>query len=170
MIRRFRFLDGPCKVLFLFSKRGMMTIPRLLPLAVAVAVISAASPTLDARQQQQQQTNNQQQTQRTPQEQRDIQTLVQVVDAVAAGKQPAPTDIAVTWESNHFVRGGDGSTYIPFTLAINPTQLAMPSASVYVRVMSKEQVAAAAAAAAPAAAAPEQNNRNRNQQAPPARV
>jgi len=148
-----------------------MTIPRLLPLAVVVALIGAASPTLGARQQQQQQTNNQQQTQRTPQEQRDIQTLVQQVDAVASGKQPAPTDIAVAWESNHFVRGGDGSTYIPFTLAINPSQLAMPGSAVYVRVMTKEQVAAAAAAAAPAAApAPEQNNRNRNQQAPPARV
>ena len=93
-----------------------MNIPRLLPLTVAVTFLTVASPALLARQQ------NTQQPQRTPQETRDIQTLVQLVDAVAAGKQPAPADIGVAWESNHFVRGGDGSTYIPFTLAINASR------------------------------------------------
>jgi len=147
----------------------MMNIPRLLPLTVAVALLSVASPALHARQNAQQQQQTAQQPQRTPQEQRDIQTLVQLVDAVAAAKQPAPADIGVAWESNHFVRGGDGSTYIPFTLAINASQLAMPGSAVYVRVMTKEQVAAAAApAGAPAAPAPQQNNRGRNQPPPAA--
>ena len=146
----------------------MMNIPRLLPLVVAVALLSAGSPALIA---QQQNAQPQQPQQRTQQEQRDIQTLVQVVDAVSSGKQPAPTDIGVAWESSHFVRGGDGSTYIPFTLAVDAAQLAKPGSAVYIRVMTKQQVAAAVTPAAAPAAEQNNNNRGRNQQqAPPARI
>jgi hypothetical protein len=107
-----------------------------------------------------QQPNRRDQERRSQADQRDIQALVQAVDAVAAGKQPAPADIPVRWESNHFLRGGDGSTYIPFTIAVDPSKLASPATALYVRVVNK-----GAAAAAPAPA--DQNNRNRNQQAAP---
>lgn len=135
----------------------MMNFSRLLPLAVAAASLAVLSPVVEAQNAQQ---NNRQEQQRSQAEQRDIQAVVQLVDAVSAGKVPAPTDIAVAWDSSHYVKGGDGSTYIPFTLTINRSQMAAPGAAVYVRVVSK------AAAAAPAPA-PEQNNRNndRNQQA-----
>lgn len=128
----------------------MMHIPRLLPLAFAVASLSAASPALVAQQQNPQQ--------RSQQEQRDIQTLVELVDAVGTGTQPAPTDLGVSWDSNHFVKSGDGSTYIAFTVAIDAVQLGMPDAAVYLRVVDKS-----APAPAPPAEQP-QNNRNRNQQ------
>lgn len=118
-----------------------MSISRLLPLAVVVALLGAASPALDAQQRNQ--------PRRTNEEQRDLQALVQMVDAVVAGKQPAPSDIQVTWESNDFVRGGDGTTYIPFTLSFPPGQLAMSGVAAYVRVMTKEQVAAASGTAEP---------------------
>ena len=45
---------------------------------------------------------------------------------VSAQGQPAPTDIPITWESNHFVRGADGTTYVPFTLALDRSKLARP--------------------------------------------
>jgi len=132
-----------------------MHIRRVLTLAVAVATLAGA-PVLVA-QQNTQQPNRRDQERRSQQEQRDIQALVQMVDAVAAGKQPAPADIGLQWEGNHFLRGADGSTYIPFTVAVDATKLAAPGTAFYVRVVSKN--------ATPAPAA-EQNNRGRNQQQP----
>jgi hypothetical protein len=139
----------------------MMHIRRVLTMAAAVAALAAASPALVAQQQQQQpQQNNQQnrreQERRSQQEQRDIEALVQLVDAVSAGKQPAPTDITVNWQSNHFVKGSDNGTYIPYTLNVGGAP--NPNVALYVRAVDKN----AAPAAAPA---PQQNNNNRNQQA-----
>jgi hypothetical protein len=128
-----------------------MHIRRALTLAVAVATLSGA-PVLLA--QNNQQPNRRDQERRSQQEQRDIQALVQLVDAVSTGKQPAPTDIGLQWEGNHFLRGADGSTYVPFTVAVDRTKLAAPGAGFYVRVVNKN------AAAAPAA---EQGNRGRNE-------
>ena len=144
----------------------MMHIRRVFTVAAAAAALAAASPVVIAQQQQQQpQQNNQQnrreQERRSQQEQRDIEALVQLVDAVSAGKQPPPTDIPIAWQSNHFVKGSDGGTYIPFTLAVDGTKLANPAVAMYVRAVDK----AAAAAPAPAPAQP-QNNNNRNQPAP----
>jgi hypothetical protein len=122
----------------------MMNIRRVLALALAVAVFGTASPALRAQE------NNQQrkdQEKRSEQEQQDIQQMVRLVDAVMMGQQPAPTDIGITWESNHFVKGSDGSTYIPFNLSIDRSKLANPSAAMYVRVVSKTPAAAPAAAA-----------------------
>ena len=137
----------------------MMHIRRVFTVAAAVAALAAASPVLIAQQQQQ---NNQQdrreQEKRSQQEQRDIEALVQLVDAVSAGKQPAPTDIPIAWQSNHFVKGSEGGTYIPFTLTLDSTKLTSPAVAMYVRAVDK------AAAAAPVQPAPQQNN-NRNQQA-----
>ena len=123
-----------------------MHIRRVLVLAVAATTLATA-PALFARQNNQQ-PNRRDQERRSQQEQRDTQALVQMVDAIAAGKQPAPTDIAVQWEANHFMRGADGTTYIPFSLTLDASKLAAPGVGVYVRVVSK---GAAAAAAAPAA-------------------
>jgi len=132
-----------------------MHIRRVLTLAIAAATLAGA-PVLVA-QQNNQQPNRRDQERRSQQEQRDIQALVQLVDAVATGKQPAPTDIGLRWEGNHFIRGADGSTYIPFTLAVDATKLVAPGTALYVRVVNKN-------ATPPPASAAEQNNRGRNQQ------
>lgn len=137
-----------------------MDIRRVLTLAVAVATLAGA-PVLVA--QNNQQPNRREQERRSQQEQRDIQALVQMVDAVAAGKQPAPTDIGLRWEGSHFIKGAGGSTYVPFSLAVDATKLAAPGAALYVRVVNKN------ATPAPAPAA-EKNNRGRNQQQPAAAV
>jgi len=93
-----------------------------------------------------QKADNKKEVKRTKAEQVDIDTLVTVVDAVAAGRVAAPSDIAVTWESNHFFRAPDGSTYVPFTVTVDKSKIASPTAALYVRVANK----AAAAPAAPA--------------------
>lgn len=116
----------------------MMNIRRVVALAVAAAVIGSASSALVAQ-------NNQQrkdQEKRSEQEQQDIQAMIRIVDAVMMGQQPAPTDVGITWEYNHFVKGSDGSTYIPFNLTIDRSKLPSPAAAMYVRVVSKTPAAA----------------------------
>jgi len=142
----------------LFTKRGMMHIRRVFTVTVVVALLAAASPVLIAQQNNQQ--NRRDQERQSQAQQRDIQALVQMVDAVAAGKQPAPADIGITWVSNHFVKGVDGATYIPYSLTVDASTLAAPGTALYVRAVSK-------AAAATPAPAEQPRDRGRNQpQAP----
>jgi hypothetical protein len=122
---------------------------RALTVTIAVALLAVLSHPVVAQQ------NRREQERRSQADQRDIQALVQLVDAVAAGKQPAPTDIPVTWAGNHFVRGAEGATYIPFTLAVDGGKLAAPGTALYVRAVSS--------AAAPA---PEPPRRGNQQQTP----
>jgi len=153
-----------------------MHIRRVVGLGLALALLVSAVPTLAQRNNNNRQ-QQQQQQQKMPADP-DTIALVQLVDAVATGAQPAPSDITVAWDNNHFVKGQNGVTYIPFTLAVDRAQLPSPTVALYVRIVNKNQAAAAAAAAAaPApAAAPAQgnnnnnnrNNNNRNQQAAPA--
>lgn len=76
------------------------------------------------------------------QQQRDTQALVELVEAVAAGTEPTPADVSLQWEGNHFVKGADGAAYIPFTLGVDPAQLAA-GAALYVRAVSKDAAPAA---------------------------
>jgi hypothetical protein len=117
-----------------------MNIGRVFSFAVVAATLVSA-PALVA----QNQPNRRDQERRSQQEQRDTQALVQLVDAIVAGKQPAPTDIAIKWEANHFMRGADGTTYIPFSLTLDPSKLASPGVALYVRVISKGAAPAPAA-------------------------
>lgn len=114
-----------------------MSISRLLTLAAAVVSLSAASPVLLAEQQNVRQNR---QEKRKANEQRDIDALIQLVDAVSAGKQPAPTDIPVTWASNHFVKGGDATTYVPFTIALDRSKLNSEDVAIYVRVAARQNL------------------------------
>ena len=110
----------------------MMHIRRVVTLAVVVAAIVTA-PALTA------QTDEQQQ--------RDTQTLVELVEAVAAGTEPTPNDVSLRWEGNHFMKSADGATYIPFALGVDAAQLAA-GAALYVRAVSKDAPSAAGADAA----------------------
>jgi hypothetical protein len=124
-----------------------MHLRRVLALCVALTFITSAAPALA-----QQRIDTSKQPKRSKQEQQDIDTLLKAVDTAAAG-QAVASDIAVTWDSNHFVKGQGGITYIPFTLTVDRSKLASPNAALYVRVVDKGQAAAAAAAAAAAPAA-----------------
>lgn len=78
--------------------------------------------------------------QQTPQ-QRDVEALVRLVDAIGAGEQTPPSAVPVRWLSNHFIKGQGSDTYIPFTLSINPSQLQRSSVALYVRVVDRQQPA-----------------------------
>jgi hypothetical protein len=49
---------------------------------------------------------------------------------------PAPADYTLAWESNHFTKGQDGSTYVPFTMVVDK-MLAGKQVAYYVRVVPK---------------------------------
>lgn len=135
-------------------------------LVVAVALTPLVS-TMATSAQQRNNNNNQKPPQRSKLEQQDVETLVRLVDAVAMGQQPAPTDIPITWESNHFVKGQGGITYLPYTIVVDRAKLSSRNVAMYVRMVDKKQ---AAAAPAPAATEGNKNQRNeKNEQAPPVR-
>lgn len=123
-----------------------MRIRSLSALVAVVAILLTVAPLLAQRN-----NDNNRRPQRSKAEQADLETLVRLVDGVAAGAQQAPADVPITWESNHFVKGQDGITYLPFTLTIDRSKLSKSEVAFYVRVVSKAP--ATAPAAAPAAAA-----------------
>ena len=114
-----------------------MQIRRVLPLCVALLWVGTLPPALLAQNNQNNQNNRREQERRSRQEQQDVEALVKLVDGVSTG-QPAPADIPLTWESNHFVRGADGTTYVPFTVAVDRSKLAAPGVAMYVRLVSKD--------------------------------
>src|SRR5688572_5751821 len=161
MISRFGFLDSACpwaenpgepEII----REALMQIRRVLGLGIALALLATAGPVLAQR-------NNNNNRQQPPQQRSqpadaDTIALVRLVDAVATGQQAVPADIPVSWESNHFVKGQAGITYIPFTLTIDRKALtsADGATAVYIRAVNKNQPAPPAA---PAAAAPAQGNK-----------
>jgi hypothetical protein len=90
--------------------------------------------------------DNKKEVKRSKAEQVDFDTLTMAVDSTVEGHPAAAADIAVTWDSNHFFRAPDGSTYVPFTVTIDKGKLGAPNAAVYLAAFPK----GAAAAAAPA--------------------
>ena len=140
-----------------------MHVRRVLTLCLATILVSAVSPVFAQRNNE----NNKkpQQSTRSPQEQQDVQALVQVVDTALAADvgisvtppangappaaPPAPKklafgapdrasgDIPIKWEVNHFVKG-QTDTYIPFTLSVDRSSLAS-GAALYVRIVTAEQ-------------------------------
>ena len=90
---------------------------------------------------------NQKEAKRSKPEQIDFDTLTMIVDNTETGRPAGAADISVTWDSNHFFRAPDGTTYVPFTVTVDKSKLAAPTAAVYLAVFPK----GAAAAAAPAA-------------------
>jgi hypothetical protein len=151
---------------------------RAIFVSVAVVLFCTAWPVLAQRNND----NNRKQPQRPPQEQQDVQALVNLVDAAlmtdtgipvpTPGAQPPATpitpkpiafggqdrsegDIAVNWQSNHFVKGQSGDTYVPFTLTVDKPKLPN-GAALYIRIVSAEQASAFAAAMAALASPPPQ--------------
>ena len=109
-----------------------MRIRRVLAIAVALAFAISAVPVVAQKK------DDKKPPKRSKAEQADVETLVKLVDGVAGGTQPAPTDVAITWEYNHYVKGQEGVTYIPFTLSVDRSKLAgKGEVAYYVRVVPK---------------------------------
>ena len=73
---------------------------------------------------------------RSKAEELDIAVLLQAADTVEAG-QAAATGTTVSWESHHFIRSQDGTTYVPFTVHLDRAKLVSPTAALYVRVAKR---------------------------------
>jgi hypothetical protein len=101
----------------------------MVALCVALSVTAGSSALLA------QKADNKQEVKRSKAEQLDIEVLLKAVDTVSAG-QAAPTPM-VTWESNHFIRSQDGTTYVPFTVQLDRSKLTSPTVALYVRVDTK---------------------------------
>jgi hypothetical protein len=78
---------------------------------------------------------------RSMREQEDLATLVQLTDDVIRGLQQPPTEIGITWDSHHFIKGHNGNTYVPYTLTID-RNLAESGVALYVRVVAMRQLLA----------------------------
>jgi hypothetical protein len=143
-----------------------MHVRRALILTVALGIASSAAwPVLAQRNNNN--NDNRKPQQRPPQEQQDVQALVTLVDTALMADTgiPVPTpgaqapttpitpkpmafgaadksegEIAVKWQSNHFVKGQSGDTYVPFTVAVDKAQLGK-GAALYVRIVNAEQAA-----------------------------
>jgi hypothetical protein len=81
------------------------------------------------------------------QQKKEIQTIVKIVDGVAAG-QPAANDLSLAWVREDFLKAQGNKEYVPFTVSIDASK-ATGSVALYWRVVAKD--APAPAAAVPAA-------------------
>jgi hypothetical protein len=79
------------------------------------------------------------------QQKKEIQSVVKIVDDLAAG-QNAPNDFGATWVREDFLKAQGNKEYVPFTVAIDSSKLpAGGNVAFYWRVVSKAEAAAAAA-------------------------
>ena len=140
-----------------------MHIRQLPGLGVALAVFLSAVPAVAQRG-----NPNQPAPARTPDP--DTVTLVQLVDATIVADQAVQVgdttkgDIALKWESAHFIRGQNG-VYIPFTVSFEPSSIRTSEVSVYIRAVEKSQLPSVVAALTPPA--PAGGNKSSQQPAPP---
>jgi hypothetical protein len=72
----------------------------------------------------------------------EIQALVKLTDAVAAG-QPLPAELPLTFQAA-FLKAQEGRTYVPFVVSFDASKFASRSATLYLRVVQKAGTAPAA--------------------------
>jgi hypothetical protein len=91
------------------------------------------------------QTAPQQQRKLSDAEKKEAQTIVKIVDDVAAG-QPAANDLSLEWLREDLLKAQGNKQYLPFNVSIDPSKVTTGRLALYWRVVSKD----AAPAAAPA--------------------
>lgn len=112
----------------------------------AVALVLAATASVPAFAQDKPNPAPEQQQQRklTNDERRDYLALTELVDAVIAGKQPAPADVKVKFQ-HHFLKSSK-SVYIPYILELSGGTFSSFPVTMYVRAVQKADPGAAPAA------------------------
>ena len=116
----------------------------MVALCVALSVTAGASALLAQK-------VEQKEVKRSKAEELDIAVLLKAVDTVEAG-QAAATGTTATWESHHFIRSQDGTTYVPFTVHLDRSKVTTPIVALYVRVAKR--------GAPPAAPSKDDKNKN----------
>ena len=77
---------------------------------------------------------------------REIQTIVKVVDELTAG-QPAANDLSMTWLREDVLKAQGNKEYVPFTVQLDPSKLSGGTVAFYWRVVAKNAPAAVPAPA-----------------------
>lgn len=113
--------------------------------AVAGALAFAVSASVPAYAQDKKPAPEQQQRKLSNDERREYVALSDLVDAVTAGKQPAPADLKINFR-NHFLKSAK-NVYIPYILEIGGGTFSSYPVTMYVRAVGKDAAAAAPAAA-----------------------
>src|SRR4029450_2257889 len=108
--------------------RGIVALGTALTISLGASVLAQKAP------------DPKKEVKRTKAEQVDIDTLVTAAASVAPC-QAAPPDIAVTWDNSHFFRAPDGATYMPFSVVVDKSKIATPTAALYIRVGNKRAAA-----------------------------
>ena len=142
------------------EQRGIMQIRRVLTFAVALAVAGTASPALVRAEQPEQ--RNASRKRAASRNSRTSTRWSSSSTRVSAGTQPAPADIPLTWESNHFVEGRRHDLR-PVHAEVDRSKLAAPGVG---DVRARRQQGRRGGAGRPAG---DNNDRNRNDK-PHARV
>lgn len=130
-----------------------MHIRRLAGPGVALALLLSAAPAVAQR------GNANQTSPARPQPDPDTVTLVQLVDAAIVAAPTAQTgdtatgEIALKWDSAHFIKGQNG-VYVPLTINFDPDGIRTSEVALYVAAIEKSQLPAMAAALTAAAAPP----------------
>ena len=116
-------------------------------LAAAGALVIAASASIPAYAQDKKPAPAPEQQQRklSNDERREYVALNELVDAVMAGKQPAPADVKVKFQ-NHFLKSSK-NVYIPYLLEVSGGTFSSYPVTMYVRAARKSEAGAAPAAA-----------------------
>src|SRR5947208_15328492 len=110
---------------------------RVFPLVLLLVLASSIAPFAQ----------NKDEKKRDDAQRKEIQSVVKIVDDVAAG-QPAPNDLALTWVRDDELKAQGNKEYVPFTVSIDATKLTTPTVAFYWRVVAKGGAATAAPAAA----------------------
>jgi len=124
--------------------------PSPAAIAAAVVLFSVALFAQPAPQQQQRKLSDA--------EKKEIQTILKVVDDVAAG-QPAPNDLSLTWVSSDLLKAQNNKEYLPFTVSFDRAKLSGGKATLYWRVVAK------GAAAAPVATEGKKDDKDKDKKA-----
>lgn len=83
----------------------------------------------------------------TDQQKKEIQSVVKIVDDLAAG-QTAPNDLSANWVREDFLKAQGNKEYVPFTVSLDPSKLPGGNVAFYWRVVAKGGDTATPAAAA----------------------
>ncbi len=109
-------------------------------LAVAVAVVFAASASVPAYAQDKKPDAEQQQRKLSNDERKEYIALNELVDAVTAGKQPAPADLKLKFQ-HHFLKSSK-NVYIPYMLEVSGGTFSHYPVAMYVRAVRKPEAGA----------------------------
>ena len=131
-----------------------MNVRRVFTLSLTVAILSTGSTFLLA--QAPPKVDKKEQEKRNKQQTEDVTALVTLVDAASASNPVTAAgttadqrqgEVNITVDVNHFIKGQDGSTYLPILMTVERAALPGANVALYIRAVNRNAPAPAAPAA-----------------------